>query len=57
HSYPHRPVPVPADPHILPEDIDAALEAAHESFDVSREDLAALLEAAERHAVARRRRR
>ncbi|MEN2711780.1 HPP family protein [Sphingomonas sp. NPDC092331] len=56
HSYPHRPVPVPADPRILPEDIDAALEAAQESFDVSRADLVALLEAAERHAVARRRR-
>lgn len=56
HSYPHRPVPAPAHPRILPEDIDAALEAAHESFDVSREDLAALLEAAERHAIARRQR-
>lgn len=57
HSYPHRPAPAPADPHIMPEDIDAALEEAHESFDVSREDLAALLEAAERHAIARRGRR
>lgn len=54
HSYPHRPVPAPVHPRILPEDIDAALDAAHESFDVSREDLAALLEAAERHAIARR---
>ncbi len=57
HGYPHRPVPAPVDPHILPEDIDAALAEAHESFDVSREDLAALLEAAERHAIARRRTR
>lgn len=56
HSYPHRPAPAPADPHILPQDIDAALAEAHESFDVSREDLAALLEAAERHAIARRKR-
>lgn len=55
HSYPHRPVPAPAHPRILPEDIDAALDQAHESFDVSREDLAALLEAAEQHAIARRR--
>jgi CBS domain-containing membrane protein len=57
HSYPHRPAPAPVDPRILPEDIDAALDAAHESFDVSREDLAALLEAAERNALARRKRR
>jgi CBS domain-containing membrane protein len=54
HSYPHRPTAVPAHPHILPEDIDAALDVAHESFDVSRADLAALLELAERHAIARR---
>jgi CBS domain-containing membrane protein len=54
HSYPHRPVPAPVHPRILPEDIDAALAQAQESFDVSRADLAALLEAAERHAVARR---
>ena len=57
HSYPHRPALAPAHPRILPEDIDAALEDAHESFDVSREDLAALLESAERHAIARRRAR
>lgn len=57
HSYPHRPVPAPVHPRVLPEDIDAALEQAHESFDVSREDLAALLEAAEQHAIARRKRR
>ena len=56
HSYPHRAVPAPADPRILPEDIDAALEAAQESFDVSRADLVGLFEAAERHADARRRR-
>jgi CBS domain-containing membrane protein len=57
HSYPHRPVPAPVHPSILPEDIDAALDAAHESFDVSREDLAALLDAAERHAIRRRARK
>jgi CBS domain-containing membrane protein len=55
HSYPHRPVAMPAGPSILPEDVDAALEETHESFDVSREDLLALVSAAERHAAKRRR--
>jgi CBS domain-containing membrane protein len=54
-SYPHRPAPLPAGGpaglHLA--DIDAALEDMHESFDVSREDLDALLTRAELHAVAR----
>lgn len=57
HSYPHRAAPVPARPRLLAEDVDAALEASGETFDISPEDLQALLEAAERHAEARRRRR
>jgi CBS domain-containing membrane protein len=54
HSYPHRPAAVPAHPRLLAEDIDAALAESHESFDIAREDLEALLDAAERHAEARR---
>lgn len=54
HSYPHRPQPaaVPQGLHLA--DIDAALEALHESFDISREDLDVLLSTAEAHAAARR---
>lgn len=56
HSYPHRPATV-ASPdrsglHLA--DIDAALADMHESFDISRADLDALLTRAEIHAVARR---
>lgn len=56
HSYPHRPAsPRAADEaRILMADIDAALDEVGEAFDVSREDLEALLERAERHAAARR---
>ncbi|MES2987963.1 MAG: HPP family protein [Pseudomonadota bacterium] len=54
HSYPHRPAPMPAQPRLLGEDIDAALADLGETFDVSREDLQALLERAERHAEARK---
>nr|WP_299598739.1 HPP family protein [Sphingomonas bacterium] len=55
-SYPHRPgnlpaTAAPAGLHLA--DIDAALEEMHESFDISREDLDALLARAERHAAAR----
>ncbi|KTT96072.1 membrane protein, partial [Sphingomonas sanguinis] len=35
------------------EDVDAALEEMHESFDIAREDLDTLLAHAERHARAR----
>lgn len=54
HSYPHRVQPAPPAPGLLPEDIDAALAEAGEAFDVSREDLLALLARAEHHAAARR---
>ena len=55
-SYPHHP-DVVSQPqsssglHLA--DIDAALEDMHESFDISREDLAALLARAEVHSTAR----
>lgn len=53
HSYPHRPTPAPdAGLHLA--DIDAALEDMHESFDISREDLDALLSRAEMHAAKRK---
>jgi CBS domain-containing membrane protein len=53
HSYPHRPADVPPVPGLHPSDIDAALEELDESFDISREDLDALLSRAELHAMAR----
>ncbi|OYU35981.1 HPP family protein [Novosphingobium sp. PASSN1] len=57
HSYPHRPVPAPpqavaAGLHLA--DIDAALEDMHETFDISRADLDALLSRAEFHAARRK---
>ncbi|WP_404367408.1 HPP family protein [Sphingomonas sp. MMS24-J45] len=56
HSYPHRPaqmpLPDPSGLHLA--DIDAALDDMHESFDISRADLDALLTRAEVHALARR---
>jgi CBS domain-containing membrane protein len=52
HSYPHRPTPSKHG-RFEHSDIDAALGDMHESFDISREDLDALLEHAERHAAAR----
>lgn len=52
HSYPHRPAPV-VDSGLHLADIDAALEDMHESFDISREDLSALLTQAEMHAIKR----
>lgn len=54
HSYPHRAPPPPPAPGLLPADIDAALADAGEAFDVSREDLLALLSRAEAHAEQRR---
>jgi CBS domain-containing membrane protein len=54
HSYPHRPMKIADRPRLLMEDIDAALLESGETFDVSREDLEALLDRAERHAAARR---
>lgn len=54
HSYPHRaPAPVHQSRFEV-SDIDAALDELGETFDVAREDLDALLEAAERHARTRR---
>jgi len=55
HSYPHRliaPFPMPTTGVQL-QDIDAALEDMHESFDIAREDLEALLSRAEHHAAQR----
>jgi CBS domain-containing membrane protein len=53
HTYPHR-APKLTPGALLAQDIDAALDEAGEAFDVSREDLHALLMSAERHAEARR---
>lgn len=60
HSYPHRAKPVegkvlaPAPVSgLLTGDIDMALDDLGETFDISREDLALLLERAEAHAAAR----
>lgn len=53
HSYPHRPAPAP-DAGLHMADIDAALEDMHEDFDISREDLSALLSRAELHAARRK---
>lgn len=55
-SYPHVPaLPVPVDSasNLLPADIDAALDDMHESFDISRADLDALLTGAQAHAARR----
>jgi len=55
-SYPHRPADLPTGavaPGLHLADIDAALEDMHETFDISREDLDALLSRAELHALAR----
>lgn len=58
HSYPHR-AATPVSPErarILTEDIEKALDEVGEAFDVSVEDLEALLERAERHAAVRTKR-
>ena len=56
-NYPHRAVPVPppiAGERVLARaDIDAALADMHDSFDISRDDLDALLQLAEHHAAER----
>ena len=54
-SYPHHPelVPQQSGSGIHLADIDAALGDMHESFDISREDLAVLLARAEVHSTAR----
>lgn len=60
HSYPHRAQPIEGKAVSSPQaaglqlhDIDKALEDLGETFDISREDLALLLERAEFHAAAR----
>ena len=52
--YPHRPAPAPAAPRFTPEDLDVALAAAGEAYDIAREDLEQLLAAAEAAADRRR---
>ncbi len=55
-SYPHRAAVAPPPPGpvgIAPADLDAALGDMHDSFDIAREDLDALLAHAQRHAAAR----
>jgi CBS domain-containing membrane protein len=53
-SYPHHALPVtPVRAGFLPEDVDAALVAMHETFDVSREDVARLLQEVELQAALR----
>jgi CBS domain-containing membrane protein len=61
HSFPHRPaiegeqaIAMQAAVGLLPQDLDAALADMHETFDIGREDLDALLVAAELHARRRR---
>lgn len=60
HSYPHRPLLRPTaglggSPDLLHRsDLDAALADLHETFDISRDDLDALLRRAEAHAARRR---
>jgi CBS domain-containing membrane protein len=56
HSYPHRALiapPVDDAAGLHPEDIDAALREMHEEFDISRDDLDALLARAQHHALVR----
>ncbi len=52
HSYPHRPAAAP--PGFAAEDVDAALAEMHETFDIDRADLDALLARAAAHAAVRR---
>jgi CBS domain-containing membrane protein len=61
HAYPHRPDPALAQRELaagglVPGDLDRALADLHETFDISREDLALLLARAEHHAAKRRER-
>ena len=52
HAYPHRIAKMPASP-FVEQDIDAALADMHETFDIAREDLDALLARAAHHASVR----
>lgn len=53
YGYPHRAAPPPRQPAFLPEDLDRALEAEQETFDIAREDLERLLARVEAEAAAR----
>ena len=53
HAYPHRVAPTPTSP-FAAQDIAAALADMHETFDIAREDLDALLARAAHHASVRR---
>ncbi|MFM5948895.1 MAG: HPP family protein [Novosphingobium sp.] len=57
HSYPHRPAPIPAPAawvgHIEDADLDAVLDQWDEVLDINREDLLALLHAAEMRVLER----
>lgn len=53
HGYPHRAAPPRSQPVFLPQDLDRALEAEHETFDIAREDLERLLARVEAEAAAR----
>jgi CBS domain-containing membrane protein len=58
HSYPHRPVPPPVRPALTGyemADLDAVLDQADEMFDVSREDLDAIIRAVEARVAERTR--
>lgn len=60
HSYPHRPAAIaqtPLEARLSRSDVDAALAAMHDSFDIDRQDLDALLSLAEQHAALRRSRK
>ncbi|MCU6455913.1 HPP family protein [Sphingomonas sp. A2-49] len=56
HGYPHRPPPSPSESAFAPGDVDAALADMHETFDIARADLDALLARAAHHAALRRER-
>ena len=54
HSYPHRATPARSQPAFLPQDLDRALEAEGETFDIARADLERLLARVEAEAAERR---
>ena len=54
HGYPHRPPTTPSGSAFTSEDVDAALADMHETFDITRADLDALLARAAHHAAIRR---
>jgi CBS domain-containing membrane protein len=54
HAYPHRALPPAPQPAFTSQDLDRALEAEHETFDIAREDLERLLARVEAEAARRR---